>query len=140
MSPRPPSSLQTLILGLAAPRPHVTAYRLNQRPSVGATANLHRAFLPRLTESTAGSWIKATTQLFLNLSGEENGRMVGDLCFLFVFVSAPALRGGSPPLSVHAACQAPRRTPVDVFCLLSVSSTSVCAVESNTLSLVKFTW
>lgn len=51
---------------------------MKKYPSVGAAAeadliNVHRAFLPRLTESTADRWIKATTQLFLSLNGEENG-------------------------------------------------------------------
>lgn len=51
---------------------------MKKQPSVGAAAeadlsNVHRAFLPRLTESTADRWIKATTQLFLSLNGEENG-------------------------------------------------------------------
>lgn len=51
---------------------------MKKQPSVGAAAeadlsSVHRAFLPRLTESTANRWIKATTQLFLSLNGEENG-------------------------------------------------------------------
>lgn len=33
-------------------------------------------FLPRLTESTADRWLKATTQLFLTFNGEENGRCI----------------------------------------------------------------
>lgn len=51
---------------------------MKKQPSAGAAAeadlsNVHRAFLPRLTESTAARWIKATTQRFLSLNGEENG-------------------------------------------------------------------
>lgn len=53
---------------------------MKKQPSVEAAAEadlsyIHRAFLlPRLTESTADRWIKATTQLFLSLNGEENGK------------------------------------------------------------------
>lgn len=51
---------------------------MKRQPSVGAApeadlSNVYRAFLPRLTESTADRWIKATTELFLSLNGEENG-------------------------------------------------------------------
>lgn len=51
---------------------------MKKQPSVGAAAeadlsNVHRAFFPRLTESVADRWIKATTHLFLSLNGEENG-------------------------------------------------------------------
>lgn len=53
---------------------------MKKQPSVGAAPethlfNVHRAFLPRLTESTADRWIKATTRLFLSLNGEENGTL-----------------------------------------------------------------
>lgn len=52
---------------------------MKKQPSVGAAAeadlsNLHRTFLPRLTKRAADRWIKATTQLFLSLNGEENGK------------------------------------------------------------------
>lgn len=51
---------------------------MKKQPSVGAAAeadlsNVHRAFLPRLTENSADRWINATTQRSLSLNGEENG-------------------------------------------------------------------
>lgn len=51
---------------------------MKKHPSVGAAAeadliNVHRAFLPRLNESTADRWIETTTQRFLSLNREENG-------------------------------------------------------------------
>lgn len=59
---------------------------MKKQPSVGAAAkadlsNVQLAFIPRLTESTGDRWIEATTELFLNLNGEENGTFK---CALFI--------------------------------------------------------
>lgn len=37
---------------------------------------VNRAFPPRLTDSTADRWLKATEQLSLSLNGEKNGKHV----------------------------------------------------------------
>lgn len=76
---------------LSQPARHAASVRsrtiMKKQPSVGGAAeadlsNVHRAFLPRLTESTADRWIKATTQLFLSLNGEENGMWSSLSCLI----------------------------------------------------------
>lgn len=57
---------------------------MKNQPSAGAAAEatlstVQRAFLPRLTGSSADRWIEATTQLFLSLNGEENGMCASPL-------------------------------------------------------------
>lgn len=51
---------------------------MKRQSLAGTTADFSNVrlgpFLPRLTESTADRWLKATTQLFLTFNGEENGR------------------------------------------------------------------
>lgn len=73
--------------GLTQPGPHAASVWsrtiMKKQPSVGAAAeadlsNVNRAFLPRLTESTADRWIKATPQLFLSFNREENGTWAVD--------------------------------------------------------------
>lgn len=54
---------------------------MKRQSLAGTTADFSNVrpapFLPRLTESTADRWLKATTQLFLSFNGEENGRCTG---------------------------------------------------------------
>lgn len=69
---------------------------MKKQPSVGAAAkadpsNVQLAFIPRLTESTGDRWIEATTELFLNLNGEENGTFK---CSLFIYLVWLNLRQG----------------------------------------------
>lgn len=51
---------------------------MKRQSLAGTTADFSNVrlgpFLPRLTESTPDRWLKATTQLFLTLNGEENGK------------------------------------------------------------------
>lgn len=53
---------------------------MKRQSLAGTTADFSNVrlgpFLPRLTESTADRWLKATTQLFLTFNGEENGRCI----------------------------------------------------------------
>lgn len=53
---------------------------MKRQSLAGTTADFYNVrlgpFLPRLTESTADRWLKATTQLFLTFNGEENGRCI----------------------------------------------------------------
>lgn len=95
---------------------------MKNQPSVGAAADailsyVQRAFLPGLTTSSTGRWIKATPRLFLSLNGEENGRWLFVL-WLFMglsnrhrgsIVTGPFDWQVSPP--VHAAsCLSGNRT------------------------------
>lgn len=73
----------TVLGWLSRPARHAASVRsrpiMKNQPSAGAAAEailstVQRAFLPRLNESSADRWIKATTQLFLSLNGEENGK------------------------------------------------------------------
>lgn len=111
---------------------------MKKQPSVEAAAeadlsNVHRAFLPRLTESTADRWIKATTQLFLSLNGEENGMWsylsiqplssgfysLVKLALMIVVTDLGVLSGRSPPCMLLPACQAPCRDPSGIFVMFA---------------------
>lgn len=77
-----PQPCDSVLGWLSRPARHAASVRsrpiMKNQPSAGAAAEatlstVQRAFLPRPTGSSADRWIKATTQLFLSLNGEENG-------------------------------------------------------------------
>lgn len=120
---------------------------MKKQPSAGAAAeadlsNVNRAFLSRLTEDTADRWIKATTQLFLSLNGEENGISLNGtysyLWFIFLTNSSARRKDRRDRVQVlsgksHACCPSDSLTMISEVCVDSDILVGI-GLEAATLS------